>query len=300
LIEARSKPRFKLDADKSLPPWYRTDALCEPFTSLSTPEYLCPTCRRIDTEQFLEHYANEHRFLNVKAIYLGSVRDIFLGASTCGFCRLITNALWAKVTQSLGLYNRNCPEDLVIDTIHTQLQDEYYLYPLIFKSHYWNPLLRLSRNPKEFERLDQRFSSFGDGEDDVAIRPFKVKVPGHGRITTSEFIDYAWIKERLTLCDARTTKITHQHTISIRVIDVKNMCIKTLEPDGRYVALSYVWGAVKLIRLLKDSETRLRRVNSLIDVLEQLPKTIQDAIEVVRRIEEPYLWVDALCIRQDE
>jgi len=212
---------FKLDADKSLPPWYRTDALCEPFTSLGTPEYLCSTCRRIDTEQFLEHYANEHSSLSVKAIYLGSVRDIFLGASTCGFCRLITDALWAKATESLGLYNRNCPEGLVIDKIHSQLQDEYYLYPLIFKSHYWNPLLRLSRNPKEFKRLDQRFSSFGDGEDDIAIRPFKVKVPGHGRIITSESIDYAWIKERLSLCDARTTKVTHQHTIPIRVIDVK-------------------------------------------------------------------------------
>lgn len=283
----QSESRLRLDFTKPPPPWYRNNSQCEPFTYPGTKQYLCSTCRRIDTEQFPEHSSNKHSSNNNEAIYLGSAQEILLGASTCTFCLLVTEALRIEACGVNGS--------------HVRPADEYYMYPWTFKAHYWSPLLRLSKNPKKIENLGQRFaSSDGAEQNDIAIRPFKVNVPGHGRMTTPEFLDYAWIKERLAQCDARTTRITHRHSTAIRVIDVDRMCIETLKPGARYVALSYVWGVVKLVRLLKATELKLRQVNALLELLEPLPKTIQDAIEVVRRINERYLWVDALCIRQDD
>jgi Heterokaryon incompatibility protein (HET) len=47
--------------------------------------------------------------------------------------------------------------------------------------------------------------------------------------------------------------------------------------------------------LTKSSLSEMRRRIS-VDVL---PKTIQDAIHITRRLGVPHLWVDALCIIQD-
>ncbi|PVH92456.1 HET-domain-containing protein [Periconia macrospinosa] len=67
----------------------------------------------------------------------------------------------------------------------------------------------------------------------------------------------------------------------------------------KYVALSYCWGKNEH---QKNSQTikanfkdRLQEVES-----SQLPKTIVDAIEVTQSLGLPYIWVDALCIIQDD
>ncbi|KAH6954352.1 heterokaryon incompatibility protein-domain-containing protein [Fusarium avenaceum] len=90
-----------------------------------------------------------------------------------------------------------------------------------------------------------------------------------------------------------------------RVIDVEDGRIVDLLPTMRYVALSYVWGlsekAIELRserRLTRDNMSRLQQHN----ILEQMPipQTIRDAMAVVKATGERYLWVDALCIVQDD
>ncbi|KAL0933288.1 heterokaryon incompatibility protein [Colletotrichum truncatum] len=66
----------------------------------------------------------------------------------------------------------------------------------------------------------------------------------------------------------------------------------------RYVALSYVWGTCPVLRLLKSNVESLGKDGALWK--EKLPKTITDALDLVNRLEEHYLWVDALCITQDD
>jgi Heterokaryon incompatibility protein (HET) len=69
---------------------------------------------------------------------------------------------------------------------------------------------------------------------------------------------------------------------------------------GRYCALSYCWGP----KSPRYSHTTL--LTTTIDQFRQslpvneLPNTIKEAIEVTRRIGVPYLWVDRLCIVQDD
>ncbi|KAF2013001.1 hypothetical protein BU24DRAFT_328807, partial [Aaosphaeria arxii CBS 175.79] len=63
----------------------------------------------------------------------------------------------------------------------------------------------------------------------------------------------------------------------------------------RYIALSYVWGRKGQLCFTSESEPGLRAgVNPTI-----FAKTIREAIELTYALGYCYLWVDALCIKQD-
>ncbi|EUC43648.1 hypothetical protein COCMIDRAFT_100330 [Bipolaris oryzae ATCC 44560] len=78
---------------------------------------------------------------------------------------------------------------------------------------------------------------------------------------------------------------------SLRI--VKTSTIEGHEP--KFAALSYVWGTNQTFILLSTTEDMLTTGFGI----EQLPKTIQDAVTVTRRVGIEYIWVDALCIMQD-
>jgi hypothetical protein len=69
----------------------------------------------------------------------------------------------------------------------------------------------------------------------------------------------------------------------------------------RFVALSYVGGhhpdPAKLFATKANIEA-LRRDGGLPE--SDMPATVEDAMEVCRRLGEPYLWVDRFCITQDD
>ncbi|UPL02287.1 hypothetical protein LCI18_013221 [Fusarium solani-melongenae] len=74
------------------------------------------------------------------------------------------------------------------------------------------------------------------------------------------------------------------------------------DPACRYVALSYVWGSTDCNepQLLLDNLLAFQDVGSLEAMWEQLPRTIRHSIDFVRQIGEEYLWVDRLCIVQND
>jgi hypothetical protein len=65
-----------------------------------------------------------------------------------------------------------------------------------------------------------------------------------------------------------------------------------------YVALSYCWG-VDISEVPATISARLENYGSAIP-LSSLPKTIRDAIILCRGIKAEYIWVDMLCIIQDD
>jgi hypothetical protein len=60
--------------------------------------------------------------------------------------------------------------------------------------------------------------------------------------------------------------------------------------DVRYACLSYVWGTDQNFQLLQSNKASLK-IRFEFSVL---PRTIQDAVTVTRRLGYSYLWVDAL------
>lgn len=86
-----------------------------------------------------------------------------------------------------------------------------------------------------------------------------------------------------------------------RLIDLQANCIVHAEEPVEYVALSYVWGNSNDGRLLlqKALVENLLRPGSL-DESQPIPATIRDAMTATRGLEQRYLWVDSLCIVQDD
>jgi hypothetical protein len=70
--------------------------------------------------------------------------------------------------------------------------------------------------------------------------------------------------------------------------------------NSRYIALSYVWGSVPTFSLLKQNVGQVLGTDGLHSVYDRLPQTIHDAILAVIVLQEAYLWVDALCLVQDD
>ncbi|KAJ8519331.1 hypothetical protein ONZ45_g3729 [Pleurotus djamor] len=89
-----------------------------------------------------------------------------------------------------------------------------------------------------------------------------------------------------------------------RLIDVVDNClVRGADIHGvKYATLSYVWGRVEFLRTLKSNVGHFEQHGGLWrpEVYEKIPLTIRDAMQVTKEIGLRYLWVDSLCIVQDD
>ncbi|EMD84676.1 hypothetical protein COCHEDRAFT_1189387 [Bipolaris maydis C5] len=67
---------------------------------------------------------------------------------------------------------------------------------------------------------------------------------------------------------------------------------------GCYVALSHCWGNSENQPLKTTKENYAERLAGI--PLKDLPKTFRDAVKVTKHIRVKYLWIDSLCIIQDD
>jgi len=84
-----------------------------------------------------------------------------------------------------------------------------------------------------------------------------------------------------------------------RLLDLSSVPVRVvglLSVEVRYVALSHCWGGPIKTKLL-DSNLAKFMADGIPE--DALPATLQDAIFVCRRLGVQWLWIDALCIVQD-
>ena len=92
-----------------------------------------------------------------------------------------------------------------------------------------------------------------------------------------------------------------------RLIDVgdsnRPICLKldcnAQRRSSNYVALSHRWGDENLHRRFCTYRDNVDQFQRFIDY-EKLPKTFQDAVTVTRSLDIKYLWIDSLCIIQED
>ncbi|OCK80218.1 heterokaryon incompatibility, partial [Lepidopterella palustris CBS 459.81] len=83
-------------------------------------------------------------------------------------------------------------------------------------------------------------------------------------------------------------------------IDVHAKCLIEATCENTFAALSYVWGKAKQLLLTNTTREILFTPGGLECVSSALPRTIADAIALCESLDYRYLWVDALCIQQDD
>lgn len=134
------------------------------------------------------------------------------------------------------------------------------------------------------------------------------------KINCKTHVDPAWIDRRLmkkwkTACDDRHHAHTEQASQTCRIasvpnylIDTINECLIEVNTQVSYVALSYVWGRDMFFRATKQNLPQLLQPHAFGTGPDRpdLPQTIRDACEVVKSVGESFLWVDALCIPDDD
>lgn len=87
---------------------------------------------------------------------------------------------------------------------------------------------------------------------------------------------------------------------NFRLVDVTNKCVVRVNQPNEYAALSYVWGNAKRLLLSKDNQDWLSTPGALSADNPDVPRTFQDAFVVAEKLCIRYLWIDGLCICQDD
>jgi len=84
-----------------------------------------------------------------------------------------------------------------------------------------------------------------------------------------------------------------------RIVDVRNGTVKvsTYDKQSPYLTLSHRWGKDPQGSWVSNSSNINGRE---FDVEDELPSTIQDAIGITRLLGYDFIWIDSLCIVQDD
>ncbi|KAI4281887.1 MAG: hypothetical protein L6R38_003353 [Xanthoria sp. 2 TBL-2021] len=148
--------------------------------------------------------------------------------------------------------------------------------------------------------------------DDFSDLSFRICQPQHNlsaadlECVQSPQIDYVQIKRWYQCCltdecgPSPSPPSEELMLEDFRLIDVQRWCIVKCEPPCRYIALSYVWGGSETLRNMQRIRQSLEVEGALLERTHQLPRTIKDAMSLIRKLGESCLWVDSLCIVQDD
>ncbi|KAH9482060.1 hypothetical protein JR316_0004155 [Psilocybe cubensis] len=184
-----------------------------------------------------------------------------------------------------------------------------FMYPIIMREY------NLEQNPTVYIEWKKEggFFMFTRGRNISFLTGHTPGSPYGFARTVEPSIDPGLVKKWITLCETqhggsctprRGIIRTSEEGVGVKVlrlVDTETNCIVEASGDPRYLALSYVWGpGLPAIRLTKNTVKDLSGKGAFDRHRDIIPKTIRDAIDLVHMIGERYLWVDSLCLIQDD
>lgn len=289
----------------SAKPWYTSPA--------KDSSKLCQTCAHINFEWLLKNdfniarykhwqinrfnpveedvppikipWVSEHGLFHFPDLSLGFLFEILERSEHCGFCRLVSFTIavaYGIEPEILSKHDfQHTPYHLVFCTLSNSKREDLFggMYDLT---------IEICNAKKSFMSFEQ-----------VLLHQIKddITMPFSGRFVSS-CIDFLAIKR--WLASFRSSVPRNAAVPGFRLIDVVHSSVVPVHGPGlcRYLCLSYVWGGPQKFQNVRAVEKDLQEPGSLLH--RQLPKTIEDAIAFTARSGERYLWVDSLCIVQDD
>lgn len=129
-------------------------------------------------------------------------------------------------------------------------------------------------------------------------------IPGRIRAADSGS-SYAFdkLKRWVSICNEHhdCLSLNIPSNLPTRALDIatrQNMVFlrETAGQKGSYIALSHSWGSTHRLTLTRANMATLKGGIMLSDI----PKTFQDAVQIARELKIAHLWIDSLCIVQDD
>ncbi|KAF2395775.1 HET-domain-containing protein [Trichodelitschia bisporula] len=113
---------------------------------------------------------------------------------------------------------------------------------------------------------------------------------------------HRWLQRCLDSHSQCSTRL--HHSLPTRVLDITDvdrirLCNTDQEPPDRYAALSYCWGTgMRKPPVSTTKETLCSRMAGI--KMANLPRTLQDAVTTARALGLSFIWIDCLCIIQND
>ena len=268
---------------------------------------LCETCLSLELKASDFSTQSKRR----EAIYeLGSYES--LAARDCPICRLVVRVIGTNETS-----RNRVQQNQALDCGLVFSWSDHYEYhtPLQTTDFYQNKQPRAlavfisddhSDSQSEYPKLLIQKPKIEQFDRVTAFTEFKARVYNDGQC------DIDLVKIWLGACNEWHGNTCEFASILpgnppvrlpyFRVIDVTSLNLAHFGGvnESAYVTLSYVWGSTNNFVTKYSDLPALSEPGGLGKVIEKIPKTIRDAIHLTRKLGLKYLWVDSLCIVQDD
>lgn len=241
--------------------------------------YLCNKCRHIDFKILFSQRGLPGNVQPGKStIELGNLSHILVDQH-CAFCRLVR-----RIVEGNNLFKDEQDEPITNETYQLNVLDEGPEYGL---------------------RLDLEIASHGEHHPRFILQVLDPdgEMPLSGLQVIQDTADMSRLRKWISEYGQEThddQQSPEPGAITLRLIDTVDNCVRDVSTPCQYASLSYVWGQGSQLMLTTATRERLEAQQGLEDATLSLPQTIIDAIEVTRSVGLRYLWIDALCIIQDD
>ena len=247
-------------------------------------EYICQDCAQIDLEVTFKlslELSFPDQGLTIASLGARCIPPV---ANLCALCNIFSAAIHPGFLAA----GRDA-FDLRVTTFHS-LEQEVFPNIMTWESHFSDQYcLVVVPTGSPFTRSDRALMCFKAQK--VPDRMFALrKVPLQCDLVHIKNLIKYCAKHHQELCN--TPRPRPQ---ALKLIDCHSLSIVIASPSDRYVALSYVWASTAPLEL-NSSVLSKEPSNSSSDP----PNLIRDAISVTRALGYRYLWVDQICINQND
>ncbi|OKL56802.1 hypothetical protein UA08_07777 [Talaromyces atroroseus] len=248
---------------------------------------ICLACEDIDICMLLG-LGGGRRF------HLGSAAKL-MSCSDCNLCRLLTRAFERDTGFSKHDLKRKYPNSFVVIT------SDWATFPVGPRHSRVLEIVGRLLQPPAFLCSEARLRLLADQKSRLTkSQNMRGRVVGS---MANMSLARSWLAECEDNHDCNhTEKLQRQinQNEMLLVLDVEKLCLVEIPSHYRYLVLSYVWPRLPSEKLYRNLVKDWMKSQALCEKVKGFLNVFQDAITVTQALGEKYIWIDQLCMAQDD